>query len=394
METLQAGRTDPWYMLDNAQTCLQALTQMPKRVVPTVPPLGPEAYAATVLLADAGATARAHALAGGRAAHASRARAHAAPVRPAAHRRQAHQHRSRAAHSIYRGSPRRGRPHRQAVPGLGAEPAGNRRACRRAPRVPHAQGLRPHGRRHGHQRIRVVHRKPAQQDHREHAAAFAGHPRHHPRRECHRGRTGERARSRARRAARRCRTSSIARMRWPPTGPARARRPRPWKFSSARSTRAATTSSPPPAACRRCSRLPPPAASRPSVPRARCRKLDGSRRRLVATATEVGGEEIVLSAPEEESSADLQLRDIYSRETQVNIAAVLRFIDAERSRNAPHVISEEAYRACHTLVGQLAHGRGAPRHSPHGAARTLGAQVVRQRRRPRSRGSRICSPIA
>src|SRR6186713_2369892 len=65
METLQAGRTDPWYMLDNAQTCLQALTQMPKRVVPTVPPLGPEAYAATVLLADAGATARAHALQAG-----------------------------------------------------------------------------------------------------------------------------------------------------------------------------------------------------------------------------------------------------------------------------------------------------------------------------------------
>ena len=65
METLQAGRTDPWYMLDNAQTCLQALTQMPKRVVPTVPPLGPEAYAATVLLADAGGTARAHALQAG-----------------------------------------------------------------------------------------------------------------------------------------------------------------------------------------------------------------------------------------------------------------------------------------------------------------------------------------
>jgi chemosensory pili system protein ChpA (sensor histidine kinase/response regulator) len=52
-------------MLDNAQTCLQALAQMPKRVVPTVPPLGPEAYAATVLLADAGATARAHALQAG-----------------------------------------------------------------------------------------------------------------------------------------------------------------------------------------------------------------------------------------------------------------------------------------------------------------------------------------
>ena len=60
---------------------------------------------------------------------------------------------------------------------------------------------------------------------------------------------------------------------------------------------------------------------------------------------------IVLSAPEEEPSADMQLRDIYSRETQVNIAAVTRFIEGERSRNAPHVISEEAYRACHTLSG-------------------------------------------
>ena len=87
METLQAGRADPWYMLDNAQTCLQALTQMPKRVVPTVPPLGPEAYAATVLLADAGATARAHALQAGVAPPTHPGRADAAPVRAAADRR-------------------------------------------------------------------------------------------------------------------------------------------------------------------------------------------------------------------------------------------------------------------------------------------------------------------
>ena len=59
----------------------------------------------------------------------------------------------------------------------------------------------------------------------------------------------------------------------------------------------------------------------------------------------------MLSAPEEEPSADMQLRDIYSRETQVNIAAVTRFIEGERARNAPHVVSEEAYRACHTLSG-------------------------------------------
>ncbi|HEY2590737.1 MAG TPA: Hpt domain-containing protein, partial [Steroidobacteraceae bacterium] len=39
METLQAGRSDPWYMLDNAQSCLQALDELPAPVVPTVAPL-------------------------------------------------------------------------------------------------------------------------------------------------------------------------------------------------------------------------------------------------------------------------------------------------------------------------------------------------------------------
>jgi chemosensory pili system protein ChpA (sensor histidine kinase/response regulator) len=48
METLQAGRADPWYMLDNAQACVQALEQQPTPSVPTVPPLEPGAYAKTV----------------------------------------------------------------------------------------------------------------------------------------------------------------------------------------------------------------------------------------------------------------------------------------------------------------------------------------------------------
>ncbi|HXS27225.1 MAG TPA: Hpt domain-containing protein [Steroidobacteraceae bacterium] len=39
METLQAGRSDPWYMLDNAQSCLQALDELPAPMVPTVAPL-------------------------------------------------------------------------------------------------------------------------------------------------------------------------------------------------------------------------------------------------------------------------------------------------------------------------------------------------------------------
>ena len=48
METLQAGRSDPWYMLDNAQSCVQALEQQQTPTPPSVPPLDPSAYARTV----------------------------------------------------------------------------------------------------------------------------------------------------------------------------------------------------------------------------------------------------------------------------------------------------------------------------------------------------------
>ncbi len=48
METLQAGRSDPWYMLDNASACVQALEAQPQPAVPTVPPLEPGSYAKTV----------------------------------------------------------------------------------------------------------------------------------------------------------------------------------------------------------------------------------------------------------------------------------------------------------------------------------------------------------
>src|SRR5213082_3525478 len=48
METVQAGRSDPWYMLDNAQACVQALAQQPTPAVPTVAPSGAGAYAPTV----------------------------------------------------------------------------------------------------------------------------------------------------------------------------------------------------------------------------------------------------------------------------------------------------------------------------------------------------------
>ncbi|HVO46159.1 MAG TPA: Hpt domain-containing protein [Steroidobacteraceae bacterium] len=53
METLQAGRSDPWYMLDNAQTCVQALENLQTPPVPTVPAVEPAAYARTLQISPA-----------------------------------------------------------------------------------------------------------------------------------------------------------------------------------------------------------------------------------------------------------------------------------------------------------------------------------------------------
>ena len=50
METLQAGRTEPVYMLDNAQACLDALLRAPETVAPTVAPLAASQFARTVRL--------------------------------------------------------------------------------------------------------------------------------------------------------------------------------------------------------------------------------------------------------------------------------------------------------------------------------------------------------
>jgi chemosensory pili system protein ChpA (sensor histidine kinase/response regulator) len=67
METLQNGRTDPWYMLDNAETCLKALREEGPPRVPDVALSNSEAaktvkldtQAAVTVLLDA--TQRAHA---------------------------------------------------------------------------------------------------------------------------------------------------------------------------------------------------------------------------------------------------------------------------------------------------------------------------------------------
>ena len=53
METLQAGRSDPWYMLDNAHSCLQALERTPQAEAAPLAPIEPAAFAKTVLMSQA-----------------------------------------------------------------------------------------------------------------------------------------------------------------------------------------------------------------------------------------------------------------------------------------------------------------------------------------------------
>ena len=55
------------------------------------------------------------------------------------------------------------------------------------------------------------------------------------------------------------------------------------------------------------------------------------------------------SAPNIET--DPSLRDIYRRETDAHIATIRAFIVGERGRKAPHLLTDEVYRACHTLSG-------------------------------------------
>jgi len=59
METLQAGRSDPWYMLDNAQASLAALDAEPPPPVPTVPPAEQASFAHTLPITSAESVAKA-----------------------------------------------------------------------------------------------------------------------------------------------------------------------------------------------------------------------------------------------------------------------------------------------------------------------------------------------
>ncbi len=356
METLQAGRADPWYMLDNAQTCLEALSQMPKRVVPTVPPLGPEAYAATVLLADAGATARAHALQAG-------------VVPPTAG----------AAPTL----------HQSAQPRIGSRPveidpelltlyieeareevakigklfpaweqnpletdalAGVRRSF---------HTLKGSGRMVGATDIsefawsienllnkiieNTLQRSPAIIATVRDAVVMAGEL-------VNTLEAGKPAPPRAQDIVDRAHALAANKTAAAPSATLESleRTQETQRVEALEATSRVE-------AIEATNRVPTlqaaPSAPPRNVPVVNPPPAQNAQEWMLDEPPESGGEEIVLSAPEEEPSGDLQLREIYSRETQVNIEAVTQFIDAARGHPAPHPVSEEAYRACHTLAG-------------------------------------------
>jgi chemosensory pili system protein ChpA (sensor histidine kinase/response regulator) len=347
METLQAGRADPWYMLDNAQTCLQALSQMPKRVVPTVPPLGPEAYAATVLLVDAGATARAHALQAGvpptiqgvapTLHHSGQPPVGAKPINIdpellTLYIEEAREEVARIAKLF---------PAWEQNPLETDALAGIRRAF---------HTLKGSGRMVGARDIsefawaienllnkiieNTLQRSPGILATIRDASAIAGEL-------VNALEAGQGAPAKVQDII--DRAHALAANRASPGAQTATMEILERTLETRREDGPAATSRVP-------TLQPPPAPAAPAevaAPEGSIEVVED----WAAAAEQGGGEEIVLSAPEEEPSGDMQLREIYSRETEVNIAAVTRFIDAERSRSAPHVVSEEAYRACHTLSG-------------------------------------------
>jgi chemosensory pili system protein ChpA (sensor histidine kinase/response regulator) len=345
METLQAGRADPWYMLDNAQTCLQALSQMPKRVVPTVPPLGPEAYAATVLLADAGATARAHALQAGvvppsvqgaptlhqSAQPPARQPVNIDPELLTLYIEEAREEVARIGKLF---------PSWEQNPLETEALSGVRRAF---------HTLKGSGRMVGATDIsefawaienllnkiieNTLQRSPAILATVRDAVVVAGEL-------VNALEAGKPAPARTQDIVDRAHALAANRSASAPNATLESleRTQETSRVESLEETNRVPTLQATPAPAPHA----PPSAA-PAAAEVEEWVLD--------EPPESGGEEIVLSAPEEESSSDMQLREIYSRETQVNIDAVRRFTAATRSHEAPHGVSEEAYRACHTLAG-------------------------------------------
>ncbi len=343
METLQAGRSDPWYMLDNAQRACRRSSSSRPRPCPAVPPLDPSVYARTVQIAGAGAAERAPPT-WRRSRRPRPTLAASAPKRaPQVHCRPG------AGEALHRGGPARRSPRSSSTSRCGTRTRRARRAGDRAPLVPHAQGQRPHGRRARPGRVRLVDREPAEPRARQHAHPLAGDPRDAARGGRPRCRSWWRSSKRRGRPARMLERISCARARAAPAGaPGAATRPRPPRSdrgSEAEAVRPASTADAPPGAAA--------APQRAAAHRGRRRRQPppGEARRSRIDA----------------------LRDIYARETararghRARLPGA-RGAAARAARPARGCLPRLPY-----AVGQLEDGRGAPRHPPRRAARSLAA---------------------
>jgi chemosensory pili system protein ChpA (sensor histidine kinase/response regulator) len=76
---------------------------------------------------------------------------------------------------------------------------------------------------------------------------------------------------------------------------------------------------------------------------------------LVELATPEVAPEIVVApadiVPDVSPTMDSTLRDIYQRETNAHVSTVRNWLTRETGRPEPHRLSEDVYRACHTLSG-------------------------------------------
>jgi chemosensory pili system protein ChpA (sensor histidine kinase/response regulator) len=70
-----------------------------------------------------------------------------------------------------------------------------------------------------------------------------------------------------------------------------------------------------------------------------------------ATATSAAATPVAAPRPSEAAEPDAALREIYARETASHVGIVRAWMARERRVGGPHVLPEEVYRACHTLVG-------------------------------------------
>jgi hypothetical protein len=147
METLQNGRNDPWYMLDNADTCINALDAELVTRLPSVD-LPASDQAATVQL-DYQATMKIDYVS---PPPDGPSRAPAEPSPPDPQLLELFIEEAKEEIGI----------DRRELPALGTEPDGSGHAAQDAPQLPYLERQRPHGRCAPDRRIRLVDRESAE----------------------------------------------------------------------------------------------------------------------------------------------------------------------------------------------------------------------------------------